>query len=85
MGSVVTAAACCGGARLGRLVDKEGSCERDAGAVGREAGDKADGQACKGLGGFQAWGGHGEGAFSGKAYLSVERLNLCSRVFFFQR
>ena len=44
-------------ARLDRLVEKERRCERDAGAAGGEAGEKADGRAGEGWGGLQAWGG----------------------------
>ena len=34
-----------GGARLGRLVEKERRCERESGAVGGQAGEKVDGRA----------------------------------------
>ena len=41
-------------ARLDRLVEKERRCERDAGAAGGEAVEKADGRAGEGWGGLQA-------------------------------
>ena len=49
-----------GGARLGRLVEKERRCERDAGAVGGQAGEKADGRAGEGGAAFRHGARHGE-------------------------